>query len=169
MSEIREELRLIRQAVARTMDMLAEMAAARMTVSLTEKGEKALADSRPVAPLVAHVHEVKAEPKPLAKAEAEAEQPKPEQAEKPQPEQSEKPEPQPVAEQEKAEAQSVPTDLPGMRQALAAIVGGPTFTPKQKEDLKAIFMRYGCTLLKEIPAEAYGDVLASFRKAVEVK
>jgi hypothetical protein len=152
MNEIREELRLIRQAVARTMDMLAELAAAETVVSLTEKGARALAESRSVAPLVAHVHEVKAETK--------AEEPKPEQA-------AEKP--QPVAEPEKAEAPAVPTDLPGMRQALAAIVGGPTFTPKQKEDLKAIFMRYGCTLLKEIPAEAYGDVLASFRKAVEVK
>ena len=161
MREIREELRLIRQSVARTQDMLAELLARQTAVELTPEGEEALAKARSAAPLVGHVHEVKAETR------AEADEPKPEQAEEP--EQAVKPEPQPVAEPEKAEAPAVPTDLPGMRQALAAIVGGPTFTPKQKEDLKAIFMRYGCTLLKEIPAEAYGDVLASFRKAVEGK
>jgi len=156
-NEIREELRLIRQAVARTQDMVSDLLAMQTTVELTPRGREALAAAS-AEPAVPHIHEVRTE---------QPEQPKAESADPGvgfDPAELDAGPQEP--EQPKAE-EKAPEDLPGMRAALAAIVGGPTFTPKQKESLKAIFLRYGCTLLKEVPKESYGDVLASFRKAVE--
>ena len=173
--ETREELRTIRQLLSQLLDLVAERVALDTSVGLTENGLAAVAASGEADEIV-RMQGITPDPKAVleeteaaraaevvgtqAKAAAglahthgvavvtETEPLLPVAEPQPQPE----PEPEP------------PKDLPGVRSALAAIVGGPTFTAAQKDWLKGFFRDHGVAMLKDLGKEFYGELLARFRK-----
>lgn len=141
--EIREELRSIRQIMARVLDVLDDPGIPGQQVSLPAY--------RPV------LKDEPTVPEPAKPAAAPAPAPAPAKAVAA---------PAPAPEPAKPAAAPVVLDDAACRAEIARIVGGPTLTPKQKEVLRGLFKEYGASMLKEVPVENRVEMLTRLPAAL---